>query len=479
MADWRTDDRELLARILTAEAGNQGRLGMTAAGNVIMNRAGRTGYGEGVRGVIMKPGQFSPMNSVTGYASGEQGQNIDSLRPSDTAYMVADSLLQGTAGDITDGATHFYNPKISNPSWAQGKEFKRIGDHVFGKADAGRGTTQNTGPMTGSNQPQRTGAPMGLLDTQPAQQPEQKKSGFWDNFAGGLLADPDRRAKIGIALEGMTLNPNRGLIQNLQSGIDTRKEQAVANRTIEWLSKQPNGAAYVEMIKAGNSPASVVQAYQSSTAQKPRSGVEVGGKLVDPTTGNVIYDPTGGATNALSPDQLTSLNSVRDDLRTELKSFEIVKSGYNNISTFYSNPSATSDYALAVAFAKILDPGSVAREGEVAAVQNAGAKVPALGQALKNALTGEGSLTPEVRQQIAELSTQIYQERLTEANQIISQYGDIAKRAGLPTDVLYSGTIPQPMQIVPAVVPAAAASQGVTQEMWDQASQDEKKHWLE
>ena len=265
MADWRTDDRELLARILTAEAGNQGPLGMTAAGNVIMNRAGRTGYGEGVRGVIMKPGQFSPMNSVTGYASGEQGQNIDSLRPSDTAYMVTDSLLQGTAGDITDGATHFYNPKISNPSWAKGKEFKQIGDHVFGKADAGRGTTQNTGPMTGSNQPQRTGAPMGLLDTQPNQQPEQQKSGFWNNFAGGLLADPDRRAKIGIALEGMTLNPNQGLIQNLQSGINDRKEQAVANRTIEWLAKQPGGQKFAELA-ASAGPAAALRAYQESVS---------------------------------------------------------------------------------------------------------------------------------------------------------------------------------------------------------------------
>ena len=64
MVDWRSDDRELLARILTAEAGNQGPIGMTAAGNVIMNRANTTGYGDGVRGVIMKPGQFSPMNSV-------------------------------------------------------------------------------------------------------------------------------------------------------------------------------------------------------------------------------------------------------------------------------------------------------------------------------------------------------------------------------------------------------------------------------
>ena len=121
------------------------------------------------------------------------------------------------------------------------------------------------GPMTGSNQPQRTGAPMGLLDTQPAQQPEQKKSGFWDNFAGGLLADPDRRAKIGIALEGMTLNPNRGLIQNLQSGIDTRKEQAVANRTIEWLAKQPGGQKFAELA-ASAGPAAALKAYQDSVS---------------------------------------------------------------------------------------------------------------------------------------------------------------------------------------------------------------------
>lgn len=135
MADWRSDDRELMARALMAEAGNQGPTGMLATGNVILNRASSGKYGEGIRGVILKPGQFSPFNSVTGYAGGEQGQDIDAIQPTLAAYMVADSLLAGDAGDITGGATHFYNPDISNPSWAEGQEATRIGDHLFLRAD--------------------------------------------------------------------------------------------------------------------------------------------------------------------------------------------------------------------------------------------------------------------------------------------------------------------------------------------------------
>jgi spore germination cell wall hydrolase CwlJ-like protein len=137
MSDWRSDDRELMARALMAEAGNQGPTGMLATGNVILNRASSGKYGEGIRGVILKPGQFSPFNSVTGYAGGEQGKDIDAIQPTLAAYMVADSLLSGDAGDITGGATHFYNPEISNPSWAEGKEATRIGDHVFLRADDG------------------------------------------------------------------------------------------------------------------------------------------------------------------------------------------------------------------------------------------------------------------------------------------------------------------------------------------------------
>ena len=60
------NEREILARTLQAEAGNQGLGGMIAAGSVIMNRVGSGGFGSNVRDVILAPGQFSAWNSVTG-----------------------------------------------------------------------------------------------------------------------------------------------------------------------------------------------------------------------------------------------------------------------------------------------------------------------------------------------------------------------------------------------------------------------------
>ena len=147
------NDRELLARTLQAEAGNQGYDGMLAAGSVIMNRANATGYGDGMRGVILKPGQFSAWNSRKGpdgnpiYADGEQGQDMAAMRASDGAYRAADALIAGTYEDATGGATHYYNPDYSQPKWGQkaGGDWKRIGDHVFGFAHPGR---FRSGPST-------------------------------------------------------------------------------------------------------------------------------------------------------------------------------------------------------------------------------------------------------------------------------------------------------------------------------------------
>ena len=134
------DDRELLARLLQAEAGSEGPLGMLAVGSVIRNRANARGYGDTIRDVMMKPGQFSPLNSITGYAGGEQGVDFDRLQASDTAYSVADAILSGQYDDPTGGATHFYNPDISTPSWGResGGDWMTLGRHIFGMADAGR-----------------------------------------------------------------------------------------------------------------------------------------------------------------------------------------------------------------------------------------------------------------------------------------------------------------------------------------------------
>ena len=279
----------------------------------------------------------------------------------------------------------------------------------------------------------------------------------------------DARSRLAIALEGMTLNPNQALIGQLQQGIESRETAAQKNATAAWLRSRgrddlaaamEGGLPAADALRIAMAPADPMAAINLEKAQ-------------------LELDKLRGPQPTLTGDQLTAINSIRDDVRAELAPFEIVKQGYGNITTFYSNPNATSDYALAVAFAKILDPGSVAREGEVAAVQNAGARIPALGQALRNAVTGEGSLTPEVRQQIAELATQIYTERSSAAQTTLGRYTELAKQAGVPPEFIYSGVIPEAQAVVPAVVPPSAVALGVAQEDWDLMTQDERRAFME
>tara|TARA_R110000824_G_scaffold293549_1_gene481844 strand:+ start:155 stop:889 length:735 start_codon:yes stop_codon:yes gene_type:complete len=130
-------DVEILALTLQAEAGGEGFDGMLAAGSVIMNRAdsGKFG-GSNVRDVIMKPGQFSAWNGVTGYAGGEGAIDMDSLKPTKSSLKAAEQLLSGQYEDVTGGATHYYAWKTVTPAWGgeAGKGWTDIGNHRFGKA---------------------------------------------------------------------------------------------------------------------------------------------------------------------------------------------------------------------------------------------------------------------------------------------------------------------------------------------------------
>ena len=81
-------------------------------------------------------------------------------------------------------------------------------------------------------------APVGLLAAPQQAQPAQAKPrGLF-----GFLADPDARARLAIALEGMTMNPNQAYMQALQEGVTTRRETKAAteakNKTAEWLRSQ-------------------------------------------------------------------------------------------------------------------------------------------------------------------------------------------------------------------------------------------------
>ena len=463
MADWRSDDRELLARILTAEAGNQGPLGMTAAGNVIMNRANTTGYGDGVRGVIMKPGQFSPMNSVTGYARGEQGQDIDALRPTETAYMVADSLLQGTAGDITGGATHFFNPDISNPSWAQGKDFMRIGDHVFGQADAGRNTTQNTGATDMR--------PTAMTQGQPAPMPQgqQKPGGL-----RGLLSNPDFFDSLAIGFGGLTLEPNQQLMQMSADRIAGRRQErqdtAATNRTVEYLRSQGRDDL-ADAVASGS--LSGKDAAATLFNKDATEGVVVDGRLINKRTGEVIYEPTGGP--AFDAEKVESARKEFSGLPV-VKAFAEQTAAYGRIiSSIERDPGQVSpagDLALIFNYMKVLDPGSTVREGEFAAAAKAGSFGTQIAALVSQIETGE-LLTEPQRADFADRATRLYSGAEQQYQSIADQYRSFAQAAGLPADQVIPdyGFVGDRYQ-TPLAFNVPPTPDGVTRDQWTQAWQN-------
>ena len=233
--------RDLLAKTLQAEAGNQGALGMMSVGSVIMNRLKNPAYGSSLHEVILQPGQFSAWNKTTGYAGGAQGQDMQSIQPSEQAYMVADQLLDQNYNDPTKGATHYYNPAKSNPSWGKqgGGDWITIGDHVFGVPGQTRKDDMNTQASV------NTGSP--LLMPQPQQ--TTSRNGLFD-FIGGAVGnsfsklkdaitgeDADKSDKLAIALMSLSGNPRATapLMQMAANDIQQRAKTRQSNKTIAYL----------------------------------------------------------------------------------------------------------------------------------------------------------------------------------------------------------------------------------------------------
>jgi len=245
------DDRELIARTLQAEAGNQGLGGMLAVGSVIKNRMGS---GQSFRDVILAPAQFSAWNKFTGAAGGEQGQDMSKVKPSEDAYAAADALISGNIADITGGATHYYNPDISNPNWgaSAGGDWTKIGSHVFGKAGDFRTGAKD---MIGAQAPQ-----------QMAQQEQPR------GLLGGMI---NRDFADQLYMAALAGSPNaqrfQPLIQQVAAGREARmaeeKLSKQINKTEQFLRQRGRDDLADAMLTGAIDPSSAITAAVKPTAE--------------------------------------------------------------------------------------------------------------------------------------------------------------------------------------------------------------------
>jgi hypothetical protein len=142
------------------------------------------------------------------------------------------------------------------------------------------------GPETRSVNMDQNTQPMGLL----AQLGLQKR----DPNATGETALPfmqrdafkNTMGNLAIGLNSLSLNPDPNIATIVGNQMQSRKDQQMANKTIEWLARQPNGQKYAELA-AASGPAVALKAYQDAATLASSPNVQSVMQL--PDGGSVYY----------------------------------------------------------------------------------------------------------------------------------------------------------------------------------------------
>lgn len=271
----------------------------------------------------------------------------------------------------------------------------------------------------------------------------------------GLLAQgaaPERpRRDIGnildqlaIGFAGMSLRPNQGIVQMAQQRIGQRQEQQQTERernaTAEWIRSQGRADLAEGIMSGAITAAQAMQIIQQQGQRRPP--IEVNGRLVDPETFEVVYESPAPA-----PDQ-AAIRGARTEFTglPAVRSFAEQTSAFGRVVASANDPSPAGDLALIFNYMKVLDPGSVVREGEFATAQNAGG-IDERTRSLYNRMMSGERLTPSQREDFLDRSSRLYRQAEDQYTTLSDQYAAFARAAGLPVeqvipDFRFTGEIP-------------------------------------
>lgn len=115
-----SEEIEILASIINAEARGESYEGKVAVGAVIINRVYHPSFPNSIKGVVFQSGQFTPVEN-----------GMINLSPSNDAFKAAYDAVSGM--DPSKGSLYFYNPaKSRNPDFFAGRtKVVTIDNHVF------------------------------------------------------------------------------------------------------------------------------------------------------------------------------------------------------------------------------------------------------------------------------------------------------------------------------------------------------------
>jgi len=192
------------------------------------------------------------------------------------------------------------------PDFVWGGDWKTLRDGVHfqvggpGGGQGGDNVTRSSKGTTG----------MGLLDM-PAQQPQTFGQKIGEGLRSGSLMD-----SLALAFNSLRMNPDQNLAAMVGQRQEQRGQEKATNRTAQWLSSIGRDDLAQAMLAGSLDPQSAA-AIAMTPAAGPERGVVVGGNVVDPVTGQIIYQGPAQSTEPLAPAAFVAM-----DLQAKAAGFE-------------------------------------------------------------------------------------------------------------------------------------------------------------
>jgi hypothetical protein len=258
--------------------------------------------------------------------------------------------------------------------------------------------------------------------------------------------------RFGAALDPL-VRPNERMGEQFRASGARRLQTQSKNKTIETLTKRAQGGDRVAaMVLQGLQTG----AYDAKTAMSLYMQEMLKGGTTQADMNKMVVD---------ARKEFTGLQPVKD--------FSDVSFAYSRVVRSADDPSPAGDLALIFNFMKVLDPGSVVREGEFATAQNAGGVDERL-RSIYNQVVDGTRLTETQRADFVDRAGRLYSGAQEQYKSIADQYINFATQAGLDPNLVipdfgFKGTIPEKPTIL-QVPPNPNTAQFPTSADW-------KKHW--
>ena len=330
-------------------------------------------------------------------------------------------------------------------------------------------------------------------DAAPAQQPS-----FLSQVGGGIkdyLSDPVNRKQLALGFNAMRLNPDAGFARSLQSQIETEQVTRLlnqqSNRTAEALraaarneqnpsrkAQLNNAADLVERNPSVAKEAASLLFDETSTTTdafrtKHQSAIAAG---LEPGTKD--YQRFMGAESkygGIGDEALSGISGIRKEFMgiPEVKAFQGQANSFGRIKASAEDPDAAGDLALIFNYMKLLDPGSVVREGEFATAQNAAGVPDRITNLYNNVLEGT-RLGEAQRKEFLDRAEKIYNDAERQYESFENQYKKFMTPF-VPENKTVDDFFPSfrytPKESTSKVPP------GVDPEIWKNMTQQERSDW--